>query len=206
MSLQSPALQITQLHSQSVSLDPDHILPEDTRALFSSLLTEFEEVFDPDYKGYNGASGPFEAVVNMGPVQPPQRKGRLPHYARGKLLELQQKFDELEEKGVFARPEDIGITVEYLNPSFLVKKPNGGFRLVTAFADVRRYSKPQPSLMPDVNSTLRQIAQWKHHCNRPHQCLLLNSPLQCLHEILRGCHSLPRHMCLHQIGYGHTRL
>ena len=153
---------ITQLHSQSVSLDPDHILPEDTRALFSSLLTEFEEVFDHDYKGYNGASGPFEAVVNMGPVQPPQRKGRLPQYARDKLLERQQKFDELEEKGVFARPEDIGITVEYLNPSFLVKKPNGGFRLVTAFADIGRTSKPQPSLMPDVNSTLRQIAQWKH--------------------------------------------
>ena len=25
-----------------------------------------------------------------------------------------------------------------------------------------RYSKPQPSLMPDVDSTLRKIAQWKH--------------------------------------------
>ena len=52
--------------------------------------------------------------------------------------------------------------MEYLNPSFLMKKPNGGFRLVTAFTDVGRYSKPQPSLMPDVDSTLRKIAQWKH--------------------------------------------
>ena len=34
--------------------------------------------------------------------------------------------------------------------------------MVTAFADVGRYAKPQPALMPDVNSTLRQIAQWKH--------------------------------------------
>ena len=25
-----------------------------------------------------------------------------------------------------------------------------------------RYAKPQPALMPDVNSTLHQIAQWKH--------------------------------------------
>ena len=98
----------------------------------------------------------------MGPVQPPQRKGRLPQYSKDKLQELQQKFDELEGKGVFARPEDIGITVEYINPSFLVKKPSGDFRLVTAFADVGRYAKPQPALMPDVNSTLRQIAQWKH--------------------------------------------
>ena len=50
----------------------------------------------------------------------------------------------------------------YLNPSFLVKKMSGGFRLVTTFAEVGRYSKPQPSLMPDVDSTLRSIARWKY--------------------------------------------
>ena len=95
----------------------------------------------------------------MGPVEPPQRKGRLPQYARHQLLELQQKFDELEALGVFRRPEDINVAVEYLNPSFLIKKANGSYRLVTAFADVGRYSKAQPSLMPDVDSTLRLIAQ-----------------------------------------------
>ena len=95
----------------------------------------------------------------MGPVLPPQRKGRVPQYSRDKLIELQQKFDELEAQGVFRRPEDVNVTSEYLNPSFLVKKPNGDFRLVTAFSDVGRYSKPQPSLMPDVDSTLRTVAQ-----------------------------------------------
>ena len=75
---------------------------------------------------------------------------------------LQEKIDALEQQSVFARPEDVGISVEYLNPSFLVKKANGGFRLVTAFADVGRYAKPQPSLMPDVDSTLRKIGLWKH--------------------------------------------
>ena len=48
------------------------------------------------------------------------------------------------------------------NPSFLVKKPSGGFRLVTAFAEVGQYNKPQPSLMPDVDSILRTIGQWKY--------------------------------------------
>ncbi len=33
---------------------------------------------------------------------------------------------------------------------------------MTDFGDVARYSKPQPSLMPDINSTLRSIARWKH--------------------------------------------
>ena len=92
----------------------------------------------------------------------PQRKGRVPQYARNKLLELHRKFDELENQGAFARPESLGITAEYLNPSFLVKKTSGGFRLVTAFAEVGRYSKPQLSLMPDVDSTLRSIARWKY--------------------------------------------
>ena len=44
----------------------------------------------------------------------------------------------------------------------MVKKANGGTRLVTAFGEVGRYSKPQPPLMPDVDSTLRLIGQWKY--------------------------------------------
>ena len=34
--------------------------------------------------------------------------------------------------------------------------------MVTAFAEVGRYSKPQPSLMPDEDSALRSIARWKN--------------------------------------------
>ena len=158
----SPTTKAAIKHSSTVRLDPDNLLPVDIKAKFFSLLDEYDNVFDPTISGYNGAAGPFEAKVNMGPVEPPQRKRRLPQYARSQLLELQHKFDELEALGVFKRPEDIQITVEYLNPSVLVKKPSGGHRLVTAFADVGRYSKPQPSLMPDVDSTLRHIVQWKH--------------------------------------------
>ena len=147
--------------SDDVTVDPDNLLSVQSRTKFQQLLREFDGVFDPRISGYNGAAGPIEATVNMGPVQPPQRKGRIPQYSRNQLVELQSKFDELEEAGVFRRPEDIGITVEYLNPSFLIKKPSGGHRLVTAFTEVGRYAKPQPSLMPDVNSTLRTIAPWK---------------------------------------------
>jgi hypothetical protein len=107
-------------------------------------------------------AGPIEGVVNMGPIQPPQRKGRMPQNARGQLEQLQTNFDELEQTGVFQRPEDLNVVAEYLNPSFLVKKKSGGFRLVTAFSDVGRYSKLQPSLKPDVDSTLRKIACWRY--------------------------------------------
>ena len=49
-----------------------------------------------------------------------------------------------------------------MNPSFLVNKPSGGSRLVTAITEVAKYTKPQPALMPDVDSTLREIAKWKY--------------------------------------------
>lgn len=128
---------------------------------FHAVLKQFDYVFDPKIEGYNGAFGPFEAKVNMGPLESPQRKARLPQYSRNRLVELQQKFDELEQLGVFNRPEDIGVSVEYLNPS-LLKKSNGGSRLVTAFGEIGQYGKRQPSLMPEVESTLRMIGQWKY--------------------------------------------
>ncbi|CAG2236610.1 unnamed protein product [Mytilus edulis] len=150
------------LHSDLVRVDPDGLLQPCIKEKFKYLLRQYDNVFSPTFKGYNGAVGALEAKVNMGPVQPPQRKGRIPQYSKTQLVTLQEKFNEFEDIGVFKKLQDIGVTAEYLNPSFLIKKPNGGFRLVTAFADVGRYSKPKPSLMPDVDSTLRQIAQWKH--------------------------------------------
>ena len=93
---------------------------------FHSLPSDFDSVFDPTIQGYNGAVGPFEARVNIGPVEPPQWKGRLPQYAWSKLVDLQNKFDELEKLGIFQRPEDFNVAVEYLKPSFLVKKGNSG--------------------------------------------------------------------------------
>ena len=144
--------------------------------------------------------------MNMGPVQPPQRKGRVPQYSRGQLVELQTKFNELEAKGVFKRPEDLGITVEYVNPSFLVKKGDGGFRLVTAFADVGRYTKPQPSLMPNVDGVLRQIGQWKYIAVSDLTSSFYQIPLsRRFDEILRCSYAISRYSRIHAVGNGHAR-
>ena len=76
-------------------------------------------------------------------------------YGRDRLVKLQVKMDELESLGVLAKPEIVDMNIEYLHPSFLIKNPSGAYRLVMAFVDVGRYSKPQLSLLLDVNSTLR---------------------------------------------------
>ena len=98
----------------------------------------------------------------MGPTLPPQRKGRLPQYNRSSMEALQAKFDELEDAGVFAKPNQVNVPVEYLNTLFLVKKPNGRSRLVTSFGQVAQYSKPPPSLMPNVDNVLRAISQCQY--------------------------------------------
>ena len=36
-------------------------------------------------------------------------------------------MDELEDLGVLARPEDVSVKVEYVSPSFLVKKGDHDF-------------------------------------------------------------------------------
>ena len=130
--------------------------------MFTSLLKEFQLVFDSCIPGYNRAAGPIEGVVNMGPVEPPQHKGHVPQYSCDQLDQLQTKFGDLETQGVFHQPKDLKVVLEHLNPSFLVKKRNDGFHMVAAFTDVGRYSKCQHSLMLDIDSTFLRIACWKY--------------------------------------------
>ena len=143
-----------------VSIDPDKISSAKQRQLFADLHYDLKEAFDSRTLGcYNGHSGPLEVVINMGASKPPQRKGRLPQYNDNTKQEMQKICDELEGT-VLLKPEEVGVTCEYLNPSFLVKKSSGRKRLVTAFSEVGTYAKPQPALMPDINSVLRHIGNW----------------------------------------------
>ena len=129
----------------NISLDPDNMLLPSEKAMFHSLHKDYASVFDPKIPLYNGSSGNIAATVNIGPTLPPQRKGRLPQHNNETLSLLQAKFDELELAGVFAKPEDLNINVEYLNLCFLVKKPSGGHRLVTSFGEIAKYCKPHAS-------------------------------------------------------------
>ena len=66
----------------------------------------------------------------------------------------------LEAMGVLAKLEDVGVTVEYLNPSFLVKKPSGDFRLAPAFSEVAKYAIPQP--LVSLNGVDSEMQIMKH--------------------------------------------
>ena len=68
----------------------------------------------------------------------------------------------MEQQGVLARPEYVGVAVEHVSPSFLVRKPSGGHHLVTAFTTTGEYSKTLPTVMPSVEETLRTIPKCKY--------------------------------------------
>ena len=150
-------------YSAKVTLNPDKLLSVEEELSFKQMLSTYDTVFDPTISTYNGKSGPCYVEVNMGQNLPPQRKGRLPFYGRGDLVELQNKFDDLESKGIISRPQDIGVVVENTNPSFLVKKrpPSTEKRLVTDFSSIADYCRPTPTVMPDIETTLRNIGSYK---------------------------------------------
>ena len=148
--------------SDTVQIDPASETSIEERSVFKKINMEYDEVFSNQLGCYNGASGPFSHVITVGDSLPPQRRGRIPTYNTKNMELLQMKYDELTAQGVFAKPEDIGVNVEYVNPSFLIKKPDSSHRLVTAFNELGEHTRPQQCAMPNVDQVLRQIAEWKH--------------------------------------------
>lgn len=95
------------------------------------------------------------------------------------------------------KPEEINITVKYLSPSLLVSKPNGGHRLVTAFEDVGRYSKPLP-YAPLVNGNT--------YSDRLNQYVISNPNDQRINALLQHWYPLQKCACLHPMCNGDARL
>lgn len=147
-------------YSESIDIFPK--LPIDIIHKFKVVNRKYDDVFNPAIGCYNGASGQFEARVNMGPTLPPQRKGHCPQYCHTNKQLLQEKMDYLDSYEVLAKPSDLGITIEYVNPSFLVKKPSGDWRTVTSFGEIAKYCKPQPALMSRCDDTIRHIGRWTY--------------------------------------------
>ena len=167
----------TSSYSGAVKLNPDGIMSKENEERFHKLLSTYDEVFGPVKSTYNGNSGPCHVQVNIGPNLPPQRKGRVPFYGDDGLKELQEYCDDLQARGILSKPEDVGITVENINPSFLVNKPPPSIdkRLVTDFKSIKDYCRPTPSLLPNVETIIRRISS--------HRCLLKTDMSQAYWQI-----------------------
>ncbi|KAK3721651.1 hypothetical protein QZH41_003674 [Actinostola sp. cb2023] len=150
-------------HSTNVRLNPDTLLPQEVRTQFRSLLDEYDSVFDPNITGYNVAAGPFEAKVN-----PHNARVDYPQYSRDKLVELQQKFDELEDLGVFKRPDD-GYTRE---SSEAIESDKSIDIATESFRRLR--VADETFLSPDTESTASTTHSNGTHQSKGEQLKLLN--------------------------------
>ena len=152
----------TLLHSSTISVDPSgSVLTEEEKSWFSNLHVAYDRQFRPDVSVYNGYSGNLKAYIDMGPIPPPPNKPKMPLYNQSNLQNLQDESDKLEKVGVLAKPEDVGVKVRHASPSFLVKKPDGTFRLVTAFNQLGQYVRYPPSTSITCDEVLRRLASWK---------------------------------------------
>ena len=148
--------------SSAISLDPNGILSKEEKQRFLDLHKTFDNVFNPKFGVYNDRSGRIRAKLNLGPVIPPPRKPKLPFYTQSQLQLLQEEADKLEELGVLAKPEDVGVDVEFASPSFLTKNPDGSHRFVTAFNELGEYSKVLPVASNSCDEVLRRLSSWKY--------------------------------------------
>ena len=146
-----------------VKIDPDNCLMlDEEKKTFQRTIKEYETVFDDKFEAYNDHSGRIRAHFGIGDVQPPPQKGKLPFYSQSNMLLLQEEADKLEALGVLGKPEDIGVEVKYVSPSFLRTKTSGGVRFVTAFNNLCRYSRVPPTNSMSCNEIIRRLAPWKY--------------------------------------------
>ena len=200
MNITNPAKKMSDFTS-AVDFNPDKLLTSSTVGSFKHLLKTYDEVFSPVTSTYNGKMGACFVEVNIGKNLPPQQKGRVPFYSRDNLKTLQEKFDELEKKGVFSRPQDIGITVENTSPSFLVNKQHSpDKRLVTDFTSISEYCRPTPSLLPDVDTTLRSIGSWKYIVKSDMSSAYFQIPLKKSSKKYCGVHTPFKGLRVYNVG------
>ena len=172
-------------YSALVQVDPDNQLSDYEKDLFVQCNLQFDELFEPVIGRYNDAAGKVRARVNIGKVVPPSRKLQVPCYDRNNLQALQDKFDDLESEGVFARPEDVNVVVEHVSPSFLVKKSSGGHRLVTAFTSLGQFCKTLPVTMPTIDSVFRMMGSWRYFISTDLRDAFYQIPLE--HSSMKWC-------------------
>ena len=148
--------------SSTIDLDPDNQLNPSEKQQFINLHKGYDCVFNPNFGAYNDFSGKICANISINPVIPPPRKGKLPFYNQSNLRLLQEEADKLEALGVLAKPEDFGVDVKFALPSFLVKKPSGSYRFVTAFNELGQYARILPTVSNSCDDILRKLSSWKY--------------------------------------------
>ena len=171
---------------QQLKVDPDNILSEHERSLFHDLHKKFAHLFTTQPGRYNGSFGHINNKLQFATPPAPNSRTHVPNYSPTMNQLLAQKMDVLEEWGVLASPESVGVNVQFVSPSMLIPKPDSDdYRLVTDFGALNVYLKRVPNTSATIMQAKSRIAKSRYviHldlANYFYQCGLQHTDLQWL--------------------------
>ena len=138
------------------------MLSSESRNDFQDISKCFQSVFNPNFDVYNDKSGPICININPSPVEAPTQKGKFPFFNSRNLQQLQEEADKLEKLEVLAKPEDMGVNVKFVSPSFVVKNPGCGFILVAVFRNLSQYVCLTLTTTMSCEAILRRLSIFKY--------------------------------------------
>lgn len=147
---------------------------EDIRDMILTANRRFRKVFSKDLsQGYNGYYGHHKCHLNWASQQRPEaRKIHVASYNHSLKSVMQELCDDLTAQGVLRIPQQHGIQVQSVCPSFLTRKRRArdkplhqltkhDCRLVVNFNPINEHIKNIPSPMTTVNDIYSQLGKWK---------------------------------------------
>lgn len=135
-----------------------NFLPESDKS-----LKIYEDLFTTTPGRYTGKFGNLDTSLNF--TLPPvmTRKVHVPTYSKQMKDLLADKMDELHRHGVLMRPEEVGVTVQFLSPSMLVPKADGvGHRMVSDFTPLNKFVKRDASTSPTIQEARADLSRKKY--------------------------------------------
>ena len=132
----------------SIKIDPNNILTPSQKKGFKDLILRYKDVFNKQPGQYNGSFGEVNNSISFTKIPPPNDKVYFPQYSEAMKIKMAEKMDKLEREGVLCCPEELGVSIEYVNPSLLTYSYlKGQSSLVgrsTALAGVHRFTPRLP--------------------------------------------------------------
>ena len=166
--LKKPAIfstsEVNKSYTDQVVIDPDNQLAKIWKERFKKTCERFSDVINPNPGRYNNHYGDVDCTIDFCSTPPPSIKARLPNYSSEKLKLMAEQMDKMEEMGVLAKPENVGVVPAFVVPSLLVPKPEKGeWRVVSDFTPLNIHIRKFETIAPGIEEAKRTIAKYKYN-------------------------------------------
>ena len=153
----------------------ENIKSPEAKQIISDAHAKYKQIFNKDLSsGYNGYFGKHVCRLNWATAERPAAdKVRVPNYNHALKGMQQELMDELTDQGVLLVPQEHGIQVQSVCPSFIQRKQRAkgkpehlltkeDVRLLINFGPINEKIKPVPIHVPKPNDILITLGKWNH--------------------------------------------